>query len=396
MYPGPGGQEPPAGPDRGLDRDETGQVAASTLGARDGTGGDFAAPAADGAGEVSYGPGSPLWSPGPETGAWSFESDGVDEEGVDDGWEHGTPWDASYSGATANAEQDWYEPDAGNWDSQQAVPGPNGWYSEGFYPDEYSAGYARSRRDALAAYEDGYGTSELPQVWDEGDGATPRRAVAPPAGPWPELVMITAVAVIIAAVILAVTSANRNTATSSQSTVSTATSPTVPAAATGAGHKGAPSTVSKLPSTVPKSSAAPSSTAASSTSTVAPVATAIPVTPGVAQSLITSWLHTDPGGVGLAPKDVAGTVPQQVFYGKQDGAPPLYWAVVAFQPSASVLAEQSTAAGQQKLAQFQNSTYVFDWKAGPYWTELGYVATGDCPGSYVPTAVLAAWHLCGL
>jgi len=100
-------------------------------------------------------------------------------------------------------------------------------------------------------------------------------------------------------------------------------------------------------------------------------------------------------------QDVAGTVPQQVFYGEQifSGEQPatrVYWAVAAFQPSAAVLDAQSTAAGQDELAQFQDTDYVFNWKSGPTWDELGYVSTGECPGAYVPSSVLAAWGLCGL
>ena len=341
-----------------------------------------------------------MWSPGPETGAWTFESDGGDEEGADSRWGQDAPWDSGYSEATAGAEQGeqgWYEPQDGHWEDQQAVAGPSGWYSEGFYPDEYDTGYERSHQDALAAYQEGYGTSAVPQVWDEADSAVQGGGTVRASGPWPELVMITAVAVIIAAVILAVTGANRTNVSNSQPPLPTAASSRVPGGATAPDHRRAPSTASKVPSTATPSSAAPTSAAPSSTTTASPVgAAALRVTVGVEQSLIKSWLHTDPGGVGLDTKDVAGTVPQQVFYAKQPGAPPVYWAVVAFQPSATVLAEQSTAAGQFKLAQFQNSDYVFDWKAGPYWTELGYVATGACPGTYVPTAVLSAWGLCGL
>jgi hypothetical protein len=105
-------------------------------------------------------------------------------------------------------------------------------------------------------------------------------------------------------------------------------------------------------------------------------------------------LDTNPGGLSLGPKDVAGTVPGEVYYADQPGLHPrVYWAVAAFQPSAAI--SSATANGQTDLAQFQNSDYIFDWTAGPYWNELGSVPTGSCPGSYVPTSVLAAWGLCG-
>ena len=73
-----------------------------------------------------------------------------------------------------------------------------------------------------------------------------------------------------------------------------------------------------------------------------------------------------------------------------------YWATAVFKPSAALLASSSTAAGQTKLAQFQNSVYVFSWKAGPVWTLLGEVSAGSCPNSWVPKNVLAVWGLCGL
>jgi hypothetical protein len=119
------------------------------------------------------------------------------------------------------------------------------------------------------------------------------------------------------------------------------------------------------------------------------------VTPGVAQSLIKSWLATNPGGVDLVPADVAGTVPRELYYAAQP-ASATYWATVVFKPSARLLAASSTAAGQTKLAQFQNSVYVFSWKAGPVWTLLGEVSAGSCPNSWVPKSVLAVWGLCGV
>jgi hypothetical protein len=90
---------------------------------------------------------------------------------------------------------------------------------------------------------------------------------------------------------------------------------------------------------------------------------------------------------------VAGTKPGQVYYAEQP-ASATYWALVAFKPSATLLAESSTAAGQEKLAEFQNNIYAFSWQAGPVWTLLGEVNTGACP-SVVPSPVLKAWGMCG-
>jgi hypothetical protein len=118
------------------------------------------------------------------------------------------------------------------------------------------------------------------------------------------------------------------------------------------------------------------------------------VTAGVESSLVRSWLATNPGGVDLSAKDVAGTQPGEVYYAEQP-ASATYWALVAFKPSATLLEESSTAAGQDKLAEFQNSTYAFSWQSGPVWTLLGEVSTGSCPG-VVPAPVLKVWGMCGL
>jgi hypothetical protein len=200
--------------------------------------------------------------------------------------------------------------------------------------------------------------------------------------------MIAAVAVVIAAVILAVTTADKVNVGATQTSL-----PTVPSTARTSkpGAKGSHPTNpvrSTLPPTTPP-------TRPTTTVTAVQQARALPVTPNVQLSLIRSWLATNPGGVGLGLQDVAGTVPQQVFYAEQPQTR-VFWAVVAFQPSQIVLAKQSTAAGQDALAQFQDTDYIFNWKSGPTWNELGYVSTGDCPGDYVPLSVLASWGLCGL
>jgi hypothetical protein len=337
---------------------------------------------------------SAAWSNGPATGAWTFEADDLDDQGSDAPFGPAPVWETGYEEPGIEEGQGWYDPENVGWDGDEATVGPTGWYSEGLYQDEYPTGYVRPHREAVAAYQD-YGTAVMPRTWDEGQAMVPDPPLRRANGPWPELAMIAAVAVIIAAVILAVTSADKANQNASQ-TIETTVPASVPTtAATEPSTKAPPSTAapSTVPSTAPR---AVPSTAAPKVTTVAPSpAVALPVTPPVQLSLIRSWLATNPGGVGLQLKDVAGTVPQQVFYGKQPQTL-VYWALAAFEPSQLVLAEQSTAAGQADLAQFQGTEYVFNWRAGPTWTELGYVSTGDCPGEYVPSSVLAAWGLCGL
>jgi hypothetical protein len=203
--------------------------------------------------------------------------------------------------------------------------------------------------------------------------------------------MITAVAVIIAAVILAVTSADRTNLANSQTSSNTVAPSTPPRSTNTTAHP--------TSSAAPRSSStvAPSTTVTSSTTSSARAgqkAKNLLVSPGVEGSLVRSWLATNPGGVDLSPKDVAGTEPGQVYYAEQP-ASATYWALVAFKPSATLLAEASTAAGQAKLAEFQNSIYAFSWQAGPVWTLLGEVNTGACPG-VVPAPVLKVWGMCGL
>ncbi|HYA44641.1 MAG TPA: hypothetical protein VED59_03480 [Acidimicrobiales bacterium] len=202
-------------------------------------------------------------------------------------------------------------------------------------------------------------------------------------GLWPELVIITAVAVIIAAVILAVTSANQSSSNPGSSGV--------PLTSTGPAGS-----VSSTPST--SSSTVPST----STTTTAPAATTTPgggalsltVTPALENTLVKSWLDTNPGGVDLGPADVAGTARGEVYYGFQP-ATATYWAGAAFQPSPTLLSEASTAAGQAKLRQFEGWFYWFSWKQGRLWNLLGELPVGSCPNIYVPAPVLGAWKLCG-
>jgi len=331
----------------------------------------------------------------PSTGAAGWEGDGT---GV---WDATTQWGAEGQGEAWEEDRGWDDGlEAGAWGAEEGSEegaiwvGPD-WSAPG-YERGYPAPYLRSRDEALAAYQD-YGTLERDTRWTGDVRRGPRRQQSRGNGPWPELVMIVAVAVIIAAVILAVTSADRSTGPGPQAALTTLPAITVqrshsPAPAAGKSSKGTSPPVTSI-GTHHKSTPAASRAAKSKTATHG--AKNLTVKPGVAQSLVKSWLATNPGGVDLRPADVAGTVPRQLYYAVQP-ASATYWATAVFKPSAALLASSSTAAGQTKLAQFQNSVYVFSWKAGPKWTLLGEVSTGSCPDSWVPRNVLAVWGLCGL
>jgi hypothetical protein len=207
--------------------------------------------------------------------------------------------------------------------------------------------------------------------------------------------MVAAVAVIVAAVILAFTSANRANVTSPPAATTPAVATSLAGAATKPSNQASPST-SRQAST---SLGVTSTTSLRITTTLAPpsqpAAKALAVDAGVESSLVSSWLASNPGGADLGAKDVSGIVPGEVHYGVQPSAH-VWWAIAAFAPSATVVDESSTAAGQEKLAQFQDREYVFSWKAGPVWTLLGYATAGSCPSQLVPRPVLAAWSLCNL
>jgi hypothetical protein len=234
--------------------------------------------------------------------------------------------------------------------------------------------------------------------------------------PWRELVTISAVAVIAAAVFLGVTTpkfhlANSGTPASPPSSAAAGASglasSTGRAGSTGnagsAGHAGRTGSAgatgaqtSTPPAHTSSPTSAPSGRAPATTAALLNErAKALPVTPGVEESLIKSWVATNPGGYGLSLADVAGTVPSEAYYAVQP-ATGTYWAVAAFKPSAALLAQSSTTTGKAELSEFKNSVYAFSWQAGPVWTLLGEVSTGDCPGIWVPPTVLAAWGLCGL
>ncbi len=329
--------------------------------------------------------GSSHW---PSSGAGGWDGDGT---GV---WDAATEWGTEDQGEIWEEQTGWeggLEPAA--WEPDEGADEAETWvepdWSASEYERGYTAAYPRSRDEALAAYQD-YGTLERDTGWTEEVPRSPKRPPTRGNGPWPELVMITAVAVIIAAVILAVTSADRNTGSGPQAT------PTTLPATTQRTHSSAPATGKTSPPATSKVTQHTSTpTTSKTTKPKTQAAKNLAIRPGVAQSLVKSWLATDPGGVGLRQADVAGTVVGELYYAVQP-ASSTYWATAVFKPSAALLASSSTAAGQTKLAQFQNSVYVFSWKAGPVWTLLGEVSAGSCPDSWVPKSVLAVWGLCGV
>ena len=258
---------------------------------------------------------------------------------------------------------------------------------------------ARSPDDAAPAFVDDFTVAhrhlpdgdhrDAPPERDDQEGRDEPAKPARRGLPWRELVIISAVAVIAAAVVLGVTSARVNLTTSGSP--SSTSSPVASGLAVNTGPK------TSTPAGVRSSSARAPAT--SSPATTAPLlnqrAKALPVTPGVEESVIKSWVATNPGGYGIGLADVAGTVPSKAYYAVQP-ATGTYWAIAAFKPSPALLAQSSTTTGKAELSEFKNSLYAFSWQAGPLWTLVGEVSTGDCPGIWVPRTVLAAWGLCGL
>jgi|GEM_PF-2669269 hypothetical protein len=303
-------------------------------------------------------------------------------------------------------------------------PGP---HSEGTFYDElpWEAEHARQGEEAEHArqeayehgyddrYDDGYEELYLPeedwahipeQGWAPEHGTyvypgqvgpayragatypglvpTGRAKAARPAGPWPRLVMVAAVAVVAAAVTLALTPP-RTSKPLAQATAESTTAPSRSSSTT----------------TAPKTTTttAPTTTAPDRTTTTArphPLAKNLFISAATKRSLVATWLATNPGGVGLGPKDVAGTAPGQVYYA-YDVPISTYFAVVAFQPSTTLVAQARTAAGKEKLRQFSGYDYVFSLQTGSTWTLLGPVPKANCPGEWVPAPVLAVWGMCG-
>lgn len=308
-------------------------------------------------------------APSPEEGT------GYAAPGTEDDWAPGTgahPWyDTSYAPS-------WYADDVYEGD-----PTARYGHQLGYEETIYDEGTEAYRQRAIASYETGSADDSEGRYWDEeteGQANPTRRGRRRGNGPWPELVMVTAVAVVVAAVVLAVTTADvsRQGTTAPTSAPAQTTPPTRPASST-----------TRPTSTTTK----PTST----TTTVPASAHAVNLlaSAAVKAALVKSWLASDPGGVGLGPRDVNGTAPGEVYYGEQ---PVLktYWALAAFQPAARITAEASTAAGQAKLSQFQGNVYVFSSHNSSSWTVLGVVSPRSCPGDWVPRPVLAIWGLCGL
>ena len=220
-----------------------------------------------------------------------------------------------------------------------------------------------------------------------------------PSGPWPQMVMVTAVAVVMAAVALAATSSRAARLTGNGAPELPTTAPT--AAQTTPTSSTSARSSSPSPSDLAASAKADGSgkkTAAGGTSKPSqPSAKArdLLAGPSVKAQLIRTWIATNPGGLGLTAKDVGGTVPGELYYA-YDVQLSTYFAVAAFQPSQVLLKEPSTSARQGDLQAFQDSEYVFSLQTGSAWTWLGVVRTGICPGEWLPSAVLAAWGMCGL
>ncbi len=354
----------------------------------------------------SDGPSPPAVWPAP---APAVRADGWDADSTA-AWDPGSAWEAEDTHRTDDPSALWdeapeWEGETVTWEGQPeaSLPAPllgseltgAPTYPPGYAP-EYLPAHLSSPEDALAVYT-GHGAPPATAgriAYDQKGRHLGRREK----GPWRELVIITAVAVILSAVILAVTTAEKNNIAGvdnifgSPSTTSRVVSTSSPAFTAGAG---APAAAKLSPSSPNATSASSAASQNATPSTLSQQAKSLPVTAGVAQSLVKSWLATNPGGYGISPADVAGTVPHGVYYAVQP-ATGTYWALAAFKPSAALLAQSSTQTGQEKLAQFHDSVYAFSWQAGPVWTLLGEFSTGNCPEVWVPRSVLAAWGLCGL
>ena len=308
-------------------------------------------------------------------------------------------YDGPYTEGYDPAYAEGYDPAYAEGYDETYTEGYDPAYAEGYDPaqaESYDPAYAEvygGYTAQEAGYAAGYEAAAPDQAWDGPEEAVAGRRRRR-SGPWPELVAVTAVAIVVAALILALTTAKHPNLSATQSSLPNLAGPAAGAPGGGTSRQLAPGS-----SAVPRPSTTQPVTSTTGRTTTSPPTTAQPaqalvVTPGVAQSLVRSWLASDPGNVGLSPQDVAGTVAGQAYYGDQP-ASRTYWAVAAFRPSPTVTAESSTAVGQEKLALFQDSTYVFSWRSGPVWTLLGEVPTGSCP-SWVPSPVLRAWGLCGL
>ena len=204
--------------------------------------------------------------------------------------------------------------------------------------------------------------------------------------------MITAVAVIVAAVILAVTSADRTNLADSQTSSNTLVPSTTPHTTNTTAHPTSSAPPSSS-STVPR----PTTTARPRTTTPASAEKAknLLVTAGVESSLVRSWLATNPGGVDLSRERRRRDPTRGGLLRRAAGVGHLLGVgrVQAFAPRCWRSLRRRR--DRTKLAEFQNSIYAFSWQSGPVWTLLGEVSTGSCPG-VVPAPVLKVWGMCGL
>ena len=301
-------------------------------------------------------------------------------------WDPAAVWDAEDKNELWVKGLGWGAPSATSmWQAQPpSTAGPAvrvGWSAAGWSsapPLTSSDGpdAALSRDEAAPAFIDDFTVTHrrLPDGDDrdapaERDDQEGRDEAAKPARvglPWRELVIISAVAVIAAAVILAVTSARVNLTSSGPPT--SASSPVASGLAVNTGPK--TSTPARFTGSTVRAPAT------GSPATTAPLlnqrAKALPVTPGVEESIIKSWVATNPGGYGIGLADVSGTVASEAYYAVQP-ATGTYWAIAAFKPSPALLAQSSTTTGEAELAEFKNSLYAFSWQAGPLWTLVGEV-----------------------
>jgi hypothetical protein len=352
------------------------------------------------------------WAPDPEPGP----GEGDDGTGVWDAaqaWEEegragGPPRPASeehWVRADWSARSDDYVPGEVTYYGPELEPtpyGPSALEPE-FEPDEpdygpVTPGYGTPRRPltpGTAPYPSGPGDPYPPgpalDPYPSGPGLPlpPGRSGGPggpgahgggrrSGNPWPALVVITAVAVAAAAAILAVTT-NKPSGTANNLPVTT---PASPPATTAPPRTTAPTTTTTLPS---------------GSTTVDPgslIAFSVPANPSWEAGLVTSFITAE-GAQGITLGDVNGEVPGEVEFAYMPSTA-TYWGLAEFQPSATLKAQASTAPGQAKMSFFANTQYAFSWQDGKTWTLLGDVPTGDCPGIWVPRAVLAVWSLCGL
>ena len=327
------------------------------------------------------------WDP---ASSWAVEENEEPEEGTVGPWDEVPDWEGEIVTWEADRPDarpgQLARPDGAETELTGAPTAPPG------YAGEYLPAHLSRADDAVALYAGrGAPATAVGGVYDRKGALRTKRD----RGPWRELVIITAVAVIVSAVILAVTTAEKSNVAGLDSIFGsprTTAGAASPSATAGAATDRSPALSSTTLGTGTALSAAPK---AGTSAPLSQQPKSLPVTAGVAQSLVKSWLASNPGGYGMSPADVAGTVPNEVYYAVQPTTG-TYWAMAAFKPSPTLTAQSSTETGQGELAEFHDSVYAFSWQAGPVWTVLGEFSTGSCPSVWVPRAVLAVWGLCGL